>query len=80
MALLYSMGIAALSIAFTLTGIAAALWHLGQWIALVLVSSVVLSAALVTIAIAQGQPSESDAERRLERMLAIQTHRDHGRQ
>src|SRR6478735_6015733 len=56
---LYSMGIAALSIALTVTGIAAALWHLGQWIALVLVSSVVLSAALVTIAIAQGLPPQS---------------------
>ena len=61
-------------------GIAAALWHLGQWIALVLVSSVVLSAALVTIAIAQGLPPESDAEKRLKRMLAISTHRDHRRQ
>jgi hypothetical protein len=66
-ALLYSMGIAALSIALTVTGIAAALWHLGQWIALVLVSSVVLSAALVTIAIAHGLPPESDAEKRLNR-------------
>jgi hypothetical protein len=79
-ALLYSMGIAALSIALTVTGIAAALWHLGQWIALVLVSSVVLSAALVTIAIAHGLPPESDAEKRLKRMLAIPIHRDRRRQ
>jgi hypothetical protein len=67
-ALLYSLAIAALSIALTLTGIAAALWHLGEWIAVVLVSSVVLSAALVTIAIAHGLPPESDAETRLQRM------------
>ena len=80
MALLYSMGIAALSIALTVTGIAAALWHLGQWIALVLVSSVVLSAALVTIAIAQGLPPESDAEKRLKRILAVRMHRDRRRQ
>ena len=80
MALLYSMGIAALSITLTVIGIAAALWHLGQWIAFVLVSSVVLSAALVTIAIAQGLPPESDTEKRLKRMLAIPTHRDHRRQ
>jgi hypothetical protein len=79
-ALLYSMGIAALSIALTLTGMAAALWHLGQWIALILVSSVVLSAALVTIAIAQGLPPESEAEKRLRRMLAIPVHRDRRRQ
>jgi hypothetical protein len=74
------MGIASLSIALTVTGIAAALWHLGQWIALVLVSSVVLSAALVTIAIAQGLPPEPDAEKRLQRMLAIPIHRDRRRQ
>jgi len=79
-ALLYSMGIAALSIALTVAGIAAALWHLGQWIALVLVSSVVLSAALVTIAIAQGLPPQSDAEKRLKRILSIRMHRDRGRQ
>jgi len=80
MALLYSMGIAAVSIALTVTGIAAALWHLGQWIAFVLVFSVVLSAALVTIAIAHGLPPESDAEKRLRRMLSVPTHRDHRRQ
>ena len=79
-ALLYSTGIAALSIALTVTGIAAALWHLGKWIALVLVSSLVLSAALVTIAIAHGLPPESDAEKRLKRMLAISIHRDRRRQ
>ena len=79
-ALLYAMGIAALSIALTLTGIATALWHMGQWIAIVLGSAVVLSAALVTIAIAHGLPPESDAEKRLKRMLAISTHRDHRRQ
>jgi hypothetical protein len=59
---------------------AAALWHLGQSIALVLVSSVVLSAALVTIAIAQGLPPESDAEKRLKRILAVRMHRDRRRQ
>ena len=74
------MGIAALSIALTVTDIAAALWHLGQWIALVLVSSVVLSAALVTIAIAQGLPPESDSEKRLKRILAVRMHRDRRRQ
>jgi len=79
-ALLYSMAIAALSSALTVTGIAAALWHLGQWIALVLVSSVVLSAALVTIAIAQGLPPESDAEKRLKQILAVRMHRDRKRQ
>ena len=59
-ALLYSMGVAALSIAF-------------------LVSSVVLSVALVTIAIAQGLPPESDAEKRLKRILAVRRHRDRRR-
>ena len=79
-AFLYSVGIAALSIALTVTGIASALWHLGQWIAFVLVSSVALSAALVTIAIAHGLLPQSDAEKRLQRSLAMPTQRDHPRE
>jgi hypothetical protein len=64
-ALLYSMGIAALNIALTLTGVAAAVWHMGQWIALVLFSSIVLSGTLVMIVFAHALPPESAAEKRL---------------
>jgi hypothetical protein len=45
----------------------AAVWHMGRWIAFVLVSAVILSAALVAVALAHAQPPESDAERHLKR-------------
>ena len=64
-ALLYSLGIAAVSIALTVTGMAAAVWHMGHWIAFVLVSAVILSAVLVTVAIAHALPRESEAEKSL---------------
>ena len=64
-ALLYSLGIAALSFALTVTGMAAAVWHMGRWIAFVLLSAVILSAVLVAVAIAQALPPESEAEKSL---------------
>jgi hypothetical protein len=64
-AILYSLGIATLSSALTLTGITAAVWHMGRWNAFVLVSAVILSAALVTVVIAHALPPQSDAERSL---------------
>jgi len=64
-ALLYALGIAAVSIALTVTGMAAALWHMGHWIPVVLLSAVILSAVLVTVAIAHGLPPESAAEESL---------------
>jgi hypothetical protein len=64
-ALLYSLGIAAASVALTVTGMAAALWHMGHWIAFVLFAAVILSAALVTVAIAHAMPPESSAAKPL---------------
>jgi hypothetical protein len=64
-ALLYSLGIAVLSLALTVAGMAAAVWHMGRWIACVLLSAVILSAALVVVVIAQALPPESDAEKSL---------------
>ena len=64
-ALLYSLGIAVLSVALTVTGMAAAVWHMGRWIAFVLLSAVMLSAALVAVVIAQALPPESEAEKSL---------------
>jgi hypothetical protein len=78
-ALLYSMGIAALSLVLTLTGIMAALWHMGRWTAFVLVSAVALSAVLIAMAIAQALPPESDAETRLKRIVAIPNQRGRAR-
>jgi hypothetical protein len=64
-ALLYSVGIAAVSIALTVTGMAAAMWHMGHWIAFVLLSVVFLSAVLVTAAVARALPPDSAAEKSL---------------
>jgi hypothetical protein len=60
-ALLYSLGIAAVSIGLTVTGMAAAVWHMGAWIAFVFLTAVVLSAVLMTVAIAHALPTESAA-------------------
>jgi hypothetical protein len=64
-ALIYALGIAAGSIALTVTGMAAALWHMGHWIAVVLLSAVTLSAVLVAVAVAHALPPESAAEKSL---------------
>jgi len=64
-ALLYSLGLVTVSIALTVAGITAAVWHMGRWIALVLLAAVVLSAGLVTVAIAHALPPESAAEKSL---------------
>jgi hypothetical protein len=66
-ALLYALGIVMVSTALTTTGLAAAVWHMGRWIAFVLLSTMILSAALVTLVIAHALPPESDAERSLKR-------------
>src|SRR4029078_11800076 len=63
---------AALIIVLTLTGVGAAMWHMGQSVALVLVFSIVLSGTLVMIEFAHALPPESAAEKRL-------TQRDRGR-
>ena len=64
-ALLYSLGIAALSIALTVTGMSAAMWHMGRSIAVVLLAAAILSVALVGTAIAHTLPPDSDGERLL---------------
>jgi len=64
-ALLYSLGIAAVSIGLTVTGMVAAVWHMGHWIAFVLLSAVILSAGLLTVAIAHALPQPSAAEKAL---------------
>lgn len=61
-ALVYSLGIAAVSIGLTVTGMEAAVWHMAHWIAFVLLSAVILSAVLVTVAVAHALPAESDRE------------------
>lgn len=64
-ALLYSLGIAASSIGLTVTGMVAAVWHMGHWVAFVLLSAVILSAGLLAVAVAHALPPESAAEKSL---------------
>ena len=66
-ALGYAAGIAVLSVALTLTGIVAALWHMAPWIAEAFLATVALSAALVVVAVANSLPPESQAEQELKR-------------
>ena len=63
-AMLYSMGIAAVSIALTMTGMSAAMWHMGRPIAFVLLTAATLSVAVVGVAIAHTLPPGSDGKRR----------------
>ena len=67
LALRYALGIAALSSLFTLTGLMAALSHVAWWIAVVFFVMVVLSTALVVVAIAHALPPESDAEKEMKK-------------
>jgi len=62
-AILYATGIAALSIALTMTGMSAAMWHMGRPIAFVLFAPATLSVAVVVVAIAHTLP-RSDRKRR----------------
>jgi hypothetical protein len=80
-ALAYASGIAALSIALTVIGVTAALWHMGRWIAFVLLSSIALGLFLVAMVFAQSLPPESDAEKALKaRPTASESHRAARRQ
>ena len=72
-ALGYALGIVALSLALTLTGLVAALWYMAWWIGVALLAMVVLSTVLVIVALAQSLPPDSKAERELKRRF--QEHR-----
>ena len=61
-----------MSIGLTVTGMAAAVWHMGHWIAFVLFAAVILSAGLLTIAIAHALPRQSAEEKSLK-----QRYREH---
>jgi len=69
-ALGYALGIAVISIALTVAGMTAAMWHMGRWIAIVLLAAVSASVALIAIVIAHTLPPESDREQRLKRRAA----------
>lgn len=67
LALRYSLGIVALSIALTVTGMLAAMWHMAWWIAAGLGAMIVLSLVLLVLVIAHSMPPESKAEKDLKR-------------
>ena len=61
----YSFAILALTTALTLTGFAAALWHVAWWISAVLVATVILCGILVMVVIGHSVAPESEAEKQL---------------
>jgi hypothetical protein len=62
-----SLGIAVLSVALSVTGLAAALWHVAWWIGLVLLAMVALTTVLVGVVVVHSLPPESEAEKGLRR-------------
>ncbi len=69
-ALRYSIGVATLSITFTLVGMVAALWYMAWWISVVFIAVVILSLVLFGAMIARSMPPKSAAEKELERRFA----------
>ena len=63
----YCIGILVLSVLLTLTGIIAALWHMGWWIAVVFFAMVMLCQGIVFVAIATSQPPDSAEEKERKR-------------
>jgi hypothetical protein len=56
-----------LSVALTLTGLVAAVWHTAWWIGMVLLLMVIFCAVLVIDEISHSPPAETEAERKLKR-------------
>jgi MFS family permease len=59
----YSLGIVALSVLLTLTGMTATLWHMAWWIGVGFFTMVLLSLVIVIVAIAASQPPDSPEEK-----------------
>lgn len=66
-ALRYSFGIASLSIALTLIGLVASLWHMAWWVGVMLLAMIALCSTLVLFVIARALPPESRKEQELKR-------------
>jgi hypothetical protein len=62
-----SLGILALSGLLTLTGMTAALWYMAWWIGIVFIAMVLISLAMVIVAIVTIQPPDSEEEQELKR-------------
>lgn len=68
----YSLGMAAFSMALTITGTVAALWHMAWWVGTELVVVSVLSAAAVLAVLGASLPPDSESEREIKRRYAEQ--------
>lgn len=64
-ALRYSVVIVALSLILTVIGVAAAVWYMSWWIAILFLVMVLLSSILLLVVMSQSMPLETDAEKRL---------------
>ena len=62
-----SLGILALSLVLTLTGMTAALWHMAWWIGVVFFAMVIISQVIVIVAIVTSQPPDSKEEKEQKR-------------
>jgi Organic Anion Transporter Polypeptide (OATP) family len=62
-----SLGILTLSVLLTLTGMTAALWHMAWWIGVAFFAMVMISLAIVIVAIVTIQPPDSEEEQELKR-------------
>lgn len=82
-ALRYAVGILTLSMILTVVGMTAALWHMAWWIGVAFAAMVVVSLAIVLIAMASIQPpvsAEERARRRRERDELIRQAKERAQQ
>ena len=63
----YALGILALSLLLTLTAMLAALWHMAWWIGVGFFAMLMISLAIVIVALANSQPPQSPEEKELKR-------------
>jgi hypothetical protein len=78
-ALAYALVIAALSIALTLAGLVASLWHMAPWVAGVFVVTVAFIGFTLVAVVAQSLPPESEAERELRRRYSERRRQEESR-
>ena len=65
--LAYALAITGLSVALTVVGIVASLWHMAPWVAEAFAAAVVVSAVVLMAVVAHSLPPESPAEMELKR-------------